>query len=709
MSQQGILSDSTTPAPDIEYITGDSGGAVGPDGSGNVNLLGNTTGMQVTGNPGTNTLTVQDLRNASKYVVDANAGETEYTTIQSAINAANAAGGGVDIIVRPATYNEDLTLYDDINLVGTSASGCILVGKHTPPNTGVIEIRNFSLNGNDDVFYSTAAGDTNITLRDCITNCISGYIFYLPNWQGITGYTGLLRAINTLSIGLEEGFIYNTSLGSVITNSSSIGYGTGKPNVFSGQLFAAISTTIGCPTTFGGNSSVSITQGSSVGGTITTADNASVSISNSSINAQTVHNSTGTVSISETTINAAYPAIDGTGTLNIGSISFLNDNTIENTLTLSSFEIKGGQFISKYVVDPTGMTPYTTIQSAINIARSYGPAVIYVKPGTYTENLNFGSCPDMYIVAEPLSVEIIGQHSPTIGALAVISFNGCKLRSSTHLFSVGPAINNDFEYKNCQFNLTGGSGYLINATSGWTGSMLIDNCDDISANNFICLSTYGVDVTIENSTVGAGSTGVFTVAGSAITIDGSIINCPITINGASTATIDGSLLTQTLTTADTTATTIAYSSFFTGTNSSISHGTSGMMYLTNTSIDTTNATAIAGAGVGIIFTAGISFVRSHGIAGGLTLSSSPRNISGGIQIVEDGLGSETMGYATLAGGSVLVSTTEVTANSRIFVFPQSTLAGTLYISARVAGTSFTISSTNGADTPSVAWVILEPK
>ncbi len=70
----------------------------------------------------------------------------------------------------------------------------------------------------------------------------------------------------------------------------------------------------------------------------------------------------------------------------------------------------------------------------------------------------------------------------------------------------------------------------------------------------------------------------------------------------------------------------------------------------------------------------------------------------------------TMGTATLVGGTATVSTTKVTANSRIFL-TTNTAAGTVgtpYVSARSAGTSFTITSTSGSDTSTVAWIIIEP-
>ena len=69
-----------------------------------------------------------------------------------------------------------------------------------------------------------------------------------------------------------------------------------------------------------------------------------------------------------------------------------------------------------------------------------------------------------------------------------------------------------------------------------------------------------------------------------------------------------------------------------------------------------------------------------------------------------------MGVATLSGGTITVSNTAVTATSRIFLSTQSP-SGTVghpYISARTAGTSFTITSTSGSDASVIAWQIVNP-
>lgn len=54
MSQSGIISD--TGSNDISFLAGNSGGNVGPNGSGVINVVG-SGGITITGNPATNTLT----------------------------------------------------------------------------------------------------------------------------------------------------------------------------------------------------------------------------------------------------------------------------------------------------------------------------------------------------------------------------------------------------------------------------------------------------------------------------------------------------------------------------------------------------------------------------------------------------------------------------------------------------------------------------
>lgn len=78
--------------------------------------------------------------------------------------------------------------------------------------------------------------------------------------------------------------------------------------------------------------------------------------------------------------------------------------------------------------------------------------------------------------------------------------------------------------------------------------------------------------------------------------------------------------------------------------------------------------------------------------------------------LEDGSNTH-MGQAVLVAGTVTVNNTEVSASTRIFLSHADTSGtlGHLYISARVAGTSFTITSSDSSDTSAVNWLLIEPK
>jgi len=97
MSQAGVLGVSTSGAPIVEYITGNSGGAVGPDVLHNINLLGNnTSGINIVGVPGSNTLTV----------VATQATTTQRGTVTLATNAETLTGTDTSKVLTP----DDLTV-----------------------------------------------------------------------------------------------------------------------------------------------------------------------------------------------------------------------------------------------------------------------------------------------------------------------------------------------------------------------------------------------------------------------------------------------------------------------------------------------------------------------------------------------------------------------------------------------------------------------
>jgi hypothetical protein len=86
------------------------------------------------------------------------------------------------------------------------------------------------------------------------------------------------------------------------------------------------------------------------------------------------------------------------------------------------------------------------------------------------------------------------------------------------------------------------------------------------------------------------------------------------------------------------------------------------------------------------------------------------SVGGGIAVKEGT--NARQGVATLVGGTVTVANTSVTATTRILVTVQSlgtvTAPKAVAVTARTAGTSFTITSADATDTSVVAWALFEP-
>ncbi len=82
-----------------------------------------------------------------------------------------------------------------------------------------------------------------------------------------------------------------------------------------------------------------------------------------------------------------------------------------------------------------------------------------------------------------------------------------------------------------------------------------------------------------------------------------------------------------------------------------------------------------------------------------------------LRIVESGTDAAA-GAATLVAGTKVVTTSRVTANSRVLLTVQSlgtvTAPKAIAVTARTPGTSFTITSADNTDTSVVGWLIVEP-
>lgn len=94
------FTDTTSiPPGTVAGLTGNSGGVVGPDGSNNINILGdNTQGINIVGNGGTNTLTVSGI----------NASESQIGVMELATAVETTTGTSITQAVHPSGLNTKL-------------------------------------------------------------------------------------------------------------------------------------------------------------------------------------------------------------------------------------------------------------------------------------------------------------------------------------------------------------------------------------------------------------------------------------------------------------------------------------------------------------------------------------------------------------------------------------------------------------------------
>lgn len=214
MSQSGVY--STTGGGGGSGIlteTASSGGAISPDGGGNLNVIG-TNGLVTSGNAGTNTIGLTNTRNVSKYVVSSD-GLSQYTTIQSAINQAVTDGASAAtpllVWVLPGTYIENV-VFNDYVFVSGGGDGVYIVGACTYPSAGgVCIVENLSISsfnasgalvvsGSGQLtfkFGSITAGTTiGLYLQDSFTTNLINTTLTAPN----SGSTVLFMDGSTLNV-----------------------------------------------------------------------------------------------------------------------------------------------------------------------------------------------------------------------------------------------------------------------------------------------------------------------------------------------------------------------------------------------------------------------------------------------------------------------------------------------------------------------------
>ena len=199
-----------------------------------------------------------------------------------------------------------------------------------------------------------------------------------------------------------------------------------------------------------------------------------------------------------------------------------------STLTINR-DAEGGYPITPYVVGTSGEAGYTTIQAAIDAATAAGGTnMIWVQPGSYTEDLNITS--SITFMSIDGAATITGQHTPpTSGA---VTFDGFVLVSATNILNSAAAGSTVFNINNSFIIIT--NGYIFNLPN-WTGEILMDNCGEASTNDGVINNVTGSsDIKLINVEMGAGTGNTMQLNGGGgfLRFDTCNVNCPVNMVGS---------------------------------------------------------------------------------------------------------------------------------------------------------------------------------
>jgi hypothetical protein len=190
-----------------ETLTGNSGGAVGPDGSNNINVVGDGTTIDVVGDAATHTLTISTVGSG---VLETLTGNTGGAISPTSGNINTLGTGSITIAGSGSTLTTELTgLTDHAVLIGagtatitkvgpdaTSGIPLISQGSSTDPAFGTAVVAGGGTGDTSFTAYAPVCGGTTTTAAlqsasSGISN--SGYVLTstgsssLPTWQAASG------------------------------------------------------------------------------------------------------------------------------------------------------------------------------------------------------------------------------------------------------------------------------------------------------------------------------------------------------------------------------------------------------------------------------------------------------------------------------------------------------------------------------------------
>lgn len=493
----------------VDFLAGNTGGDVGPDTNGLINVVGDGV-ITVSGDPGTNTLTITHGPASypiTPYVVGP-VDEAGYQTIQDGIDAANTAGGGV-VYIQPGTYTEDLTLYSEVDLVGTPASSAVLSpavlidGTHIPPTSGNIAFRNICFIDATAAFSSAAAGTTVLRFSQCQSAIESGYFLSLGNWNGLFELEEFNSNVLNPPTSIDDGGLNNpTGTSTIYIKNSLFGSGSSQSMTIGGN-----STCEGwyanCEVTFA-NASVSQTSNTIFNATVTFSDSASmtgrgITFNSSAASSALVYGSSGDSNLTHLTFNGATSPIiggSGSGTLTLSNVTYIGSATLAGTLTLGGTAVypaamSNGALLIGSVGQPSTIGNITSSGGTITITNGAG-----------TINLETDGQVGVQFDGNT------GSAVPAAGVLNVVGANGLTVTGSGSTLTVDGAVT----------SVTGDSGTatpssgVVDISGGTTGLTTSGASNAITLAGTLAVANGGSGTSTaftQGSVIFAGASGVY--------------------------------------------------------------------------------------------------------------------------------------------------------------------------------------------------------
>lgn len=644
VDSSGFVSASSTGLG--QTITGDTGGSLSPT-AGNWDVLGghdiNTAGVG-------STLTVH-LDNAITL--------GDLAVLGAGVNALTATTGDINI----AAGNFELPATNAALTQGVISQSGSSLRFHTFGNTNIFigsGAGNGTLSGADNntgiglnSLSGLTSGDTNVGIGDnCLRNVSSG-----SNncGMGVATLTTLTTSVNNTCIGHNSGNLISTGSGRNVglgyqtinkittgTDNTGIGYQAGFS--YTGTETNNICIGAGTVGTLGESNVTRIgtTQnacyidgidGVNVGSTATVVTEASDRLGTAVITAGTGIDvtpgaNTITIAVDGSTMltltpdwdfdgTAAVPVAPQSGNINVLGYNPSPTNTASNFVTASlnstgastgNLQFEHRAWTTQYIVDPSTTVgtrgTYSTIASAYAAAKSAGSGTIFIRAGTYTENITMDtanvnlcafSCDGQ---SETARVTIVGKFTVTYDGSASIS--GCFLKGNTDNFIslTGGSASKLYLY-NCSLNAAGATGISQNRASSY---IFCEFCTFVvNSNDAPFAITSGNFYVINSTTLNWGGDATATAAAGTLRLWNSLLQFILSTSGTCTlqmicSEIRGNNTTCLTIAGNTGNDAVKNSSLISGTAAAVSVSAGATLSLQSVAITSSNLNTITGAG-----------------------------------------------------------------------------------------------------------------